>query len=91
MDSFVVGKMYRRKNALNGLLSATILWQEPKFDYTIKKVGLIKLTSTFVLLQSYIHSYTENINVIWYKVLTSDGTIGWTNLLHSSWEEIKTS
>jgi len=91
MNDFVVGKMYRRKNASNVMLSATTLWQEPKFDYTVKKVGLITLTSTFVLLQFYIHSYTENIHVTWYKVLTSDGTIGWINLLPSSWEEIKTS
>jgi hypothetical protein len=90
MDDFVVGKMYRRKNVTN-YVSSTMLWEDPRLDYTCKKVGAIKLTTNFILLQVYIHEYKNNTKVVWHRVLTSEGIIGWANLYFPAWEEIKTT
>lgn len=90
MDDFVVGKLYRRKKVTK-FLSSTMLWQEPKLDYTCEKVGLIRINEMFVLVQVYKHQYQNNTVVVWHKVLTSTGIIGWTNLYFPAWEEVKTT
>jgi len=76
---FIVGKLYRRIPSPNA--SHTTLTNEMNGD---KIVGSIKLGSTFILLQK---EGVEPLNS-WYKVMTSDGIVGWSTLYFYYWEQV---
>jgi hypothetical protein len=62
---FIIGKIYRR--IPNPVASDTILCDQMS---GIKRVGEIKLGSTFIVLQK-----EGDYAAAWYKVMTSDGII----------------
>jgi len=75
---FIVGKLYRR--IPNPIASSTTL-SDQMFGH--QSIGEIKLGSTFIVLQKE----GDDLNM-WYKVMTSDGIIGWSPLSISYWERV---
>ena len=75
---FIIGKLYRR--IPNPIASATTLRDQMLGDNC---VGDIKLGSTFIVLQKE----GDDLSM-WYKVMTSDGIIGWCPLDILYWERV---
>jgi hypothetical protein len=78
-SEFIVGKFYRR--IPSDLAGNTALTDE-MFGY--KRIGEIKLNSIFLMLQIEGKQSSKK----WYKVLTSDGVIGWAPLEFIYWEQV---
>lgn len=75
---FIIGKLYRR--IPNPIATSTTL-SDQMFGH--QSIGEIKLGSTFIVLQKE----GDDLNM-WYKVMTSDGIIGWSPLSISYWERV---
>jgi len=75
---FIIGKIYRR--IPNPVASDTILCDQMSGN---KRVGEIKLGSTFIVLQK-----EGDYAAAWYKIMTSDGSIGWSPLHILYWEQV---
>jgi hypothetical protein len=75
---FIIGKLYRR--IPSPIASDTTLRDKMLGD---KCIGEIKLGSTFIVLQKE-GDYAD----AWYKVMTSDGIIGWCPLDILYWERV---
>jgi hypothetical protein len=75
---FIVGKLYRR--IPSPIASSTTL-SDQMFGHQC--IGEIKLGSTFIVLQKE----ADDLNM-WYKVMTSDGIIGWSPLHILYWEQV---
>lgn len=75
---FIVGKLYRR--IPNPIASSTTL-SDQMFGHQC--IGEIKLGSTFIVLQK-----EADVLSMWYKVMTSDGIIGWSPLHILYWEQV---
>jgi hypothetical protein len=75
---FIIGKIYRR--IPNPVASDTMLCDQMSGN---KRVGEIKLGSTFIVLQK-----EGDDAAAWYKIMTSDGIIGWSPLHILYWKKI---
>ena len=75
---FIIGKLYRR--IPNPIASDTGLSDQINGN---NRVGDIKLGSTFIVLQKEVDGA-----IAWYKVMTSDGIIGWSPLHIPFWKKV---
>ena len=75
---FIIGKLYRR--IPSQIANSTSLSDQMLGNNII---GHIKLGSTFIVLQKE----GDDLSV-WYKVMTSDGIIGWCPLDILYWERL---
>lgn len=76
---FIIGKLYRR--IPSQIANSTSLSDQMLGNNNI--IGYIKLGSTFIVLQKEDHDLN-----MWYKVMTSDGIIGWCPFDILYWERV---
>ena len=89
---FLVGKMYERIAYPHA--ADTRLVKEPNWKTSPSRavVGYIKVGTPFILLQIETNnSKTMYPEIAWYKVLTSEGIMGWVTLSDRCWKEVTSS